>query len=165
MERSWIGCYWSNEISSALKQNYRIIQRICHWKWDRWSNNLFKTFLSRFAKQKEASSKVPEGMTTAERAQQINDQYPIGIPIRPEDCVYNESLRWISKISMNRFIFLEYFKNIECSLLHSFSFWGKMALSSDKTQMIVVNDYAHLRKLHTDTSLLISKIEPVRSNC
>jgi DNA polymerase type B, organellar and viral len=135
-ERALHGTFTTIEIKEALKRNYKILDVVEFWKYEK-TNDLFNNFITTFLKEKIKNSGWGEVETESEKLKFFNDLKKEGIELQEDEIVDNPTMRFISKLILN-------------------SLWGRLSMNPAKPQSSIVYDTHEFLELIFNESIEVS---------
>ena len=101
-EREYIDTFSHVDLNNALDNGYRVLQVYTVWHYEKWSNEIFKSYVTEFLKIKVLSSPLPfdNDEENLKFLKKYKEKY--GIDMKLEDVKPNPGLRHIAKLCLNR---------------------------------------------------------------
>lgn len=108
-ERGFVGTFTHIELLAALRNGYKVTKLLRSWHWEKWSCDLFRSYIRTFLKLK-VEADWDESRPIEERDEVIRDYKKFyDIDLDPENMKRNEGMRYIAKLCLNSV--RKFFKN------------------------------------------------------
>ena len=127
-----MGTWRMDEVNKAIKKDYKVIRTYEVWHFDKSTNDLFKTYIRRFMKIKNESSKYD--FKTKEEGTNFKARIKDNLDFDIEKFEFNAGLRSIAKLCLN-------------------SLWGKFGQRSNMSHTKYVTEVSEFYEILLDAKL------------
>lgn len=143
-QRSFLCTITHNELNVALDRGYVVTYLDRVWTWNKWSSDVFKSYVRKFMKIKAEASGWPAScVDDASKEKWINEyKQRYGIEIDPSQVRKNNARKAIAKLCLN-------------------SLWGRFAMRNNLTKTIITDSPSQFFDLIYDEKLEVSTIDMV----
>jgi hypothetical protein len=105
-ERALEGAWCTPELHHAVKRGYRVLKISEVWQYNEWAtgakDGLFAGYINAWLKRKQEASGWPSWCQTDEDKEQYKRQYLEREGVQLENVESNPSMRYLSKLFLNR---------------------------------------------------------------